>query len=232
MQVRDVELTLEQASDLLAEKSGRGHISGDPLRILRHGQSLDLPVYWCNTTGMFSVLVGFRGEVPDSTVSGRWMRLNTHDLARLQLVETIRVSMFDLEDDDFERLIEVGSLDEGGAPDGFRALFDYRIDPQSNLTMPVDAVDVHRNQVFVFERDVLELADSVAHPEPAPAGVKGKRWTDEFKAEVQAFRKVFGTKAAAEKFGVAESLIRRHLPSEDPPPKGYGAFNQGTRGLR
>jgi hypothetical protein len=40
-----------------------------------------------------------------------------------------------------------------------------------------------------------------------------KRWTDEKKAEVQAYRDQHGVKKAAEKFGVSDTIIKRHTVS-------------------
>ena len=50
----------------------------------------------------------------------------------------------------------------------------------------------------------------------APATVKGtdKRWTDEFKAEVRAYREKHGLKKTAEYYNVSQSLIGRHVPAK------------------
>ena len=54
--------------------------------------------------------------------------------------------------------------------------------------------------------------------------VKGKRWTPEKTAELKSYREKYGTKKAAEFFGISAQRIRKILPSEKPQSKGYSAF--------
>ena len=94
----------------------------------------------------------------------------------------------------------------------------------------------------VLQSDALALAHAAPvvpefqamTPSPAPvipAGasdgvepVNGKRWTPEKTAELKSYREKYGTKKAAEFFGISTQLIRKMLPSEKPQSKGYSAF--------
>ncbi|SEQ33483.1 hypothetical protein [Giesbergeria anulus] len=81
-----------------------------------------------------------------------------------------------------------------------------------------------------------ELAQLLALAAPAgvadesmlPASAQ-KRWTPQARAELAAYRQEHGTKKAALHFGVTEQRIRQLLPSKEPRPKGYSAFNQRTK---
>jgi hypothetical protein len=52
----------------------------------------------------------------------------------------------------------------------------------------------------------------------------GGKWADEELAELRDYRNKFGTKAAAEKFGISEARIRQLLPTEKPPRKSHLAL--------
>lgn len=64
--------------------------------------------------------------------------------------------------------------------------------------------------------------------EPLPGKVAGtpRAWTPERLAELRTYREQHSTKEAAEHFGISTSRVRALLPSDKPPPKGFGAFNQ------
>ena len=77
-----------------------------------------------------------------------------------------------------------------------------------------------------------EVGAALPQPKESPAvqparqdGITPKKWTDELKAELAAYRQVHGTKAAAAYFRIAESRVRALLPKQAPAPAGYSAFN-------
>lgn len=64
------------------------------------------------------------------------------------------------------------------------------------------------------------------HDATATATATGqvKKWTDEFKAEVRAYRSQHGLKKTAEHFGVSQTTISRYVPAGKPkakPPLGW-----------
>jgi len=63
-------------------------------------------------------------------------------------------------------------------------------------------------------------------------GVKGqgKVWTDEYKAEVRAYRNVHGLKRTAEFYEVSQTTISKHVPAaREEKPLGYSVFSHRTK---
>lgn len=149
-------LNLSEAAALLAEKT-KGHFSKDnTLRIIMAGAQGRIPVYWRNSSKIFSVLFGFTKEVEDRTRDHRLLQVSLHDLARLEITESIHTHIFEPTNED---LIH---LEAAGSEDGFRA-----------ITEP-GGVTVNRCQLYVFEQDILNMAandapqESIAKTEQDP----------------------------------------------------------------
>jgi len=96
------------------------------------------------------------------------------------------------------------------------AWLDARCIPPGALR--ADDVDAWAESVGIAESgEVLALLGMAALAAESPAaatrmGGTEKRWTDEFKTEVQAYRDKHGIQAAATKYKVAPATIRKHLP--------------------
>lgn len=59
--------------------------------------------------------------------------------------------------------------------------------------------------------------------------LSAKKWTDEFKAEVRAYRDKHGLKKTAEHFGVSQATISKHLPAGKPKPKPLHGWPPGAK---
>ncbi len=100
--------------------------------------------------------------------------------------------------------------------------------PATSSTTPIDGLtEVSTASLLPWLRNhgFTTLAAGLSSSTRGPTGAT--RWTDEFTAEVKAYRDAYGTKATAEKFGISSARIRAKLPGSKGVPKGFSAFNQG-----
>lgn len=61
---------------------------------------------------------------------------------------------------------------------------------------------------------------------PPAAPTRAEKWTPEALAKLKAYRVAHGTKKTAEHFRISEARVRKLLPSDNPPPKGFSVFNR------
>ncbi len=69
------------------------------------------------------------------------------------------------------------------------------------------------------------ISTDLVNPKIPAATPAAKRWTPDKLEKLMAYRKEHGTKKAAAWAGIAESRVRKLLPADEPPQKGYSAFN-------
>ena len=78
--------------------------------------------------------------------------------------------------------------------------------------------------VAAWARAVVAPSTSAIAPVTGPAVAREPRWTPQALEELAAYRKEHGTKAAAEKYQISTSFIRRKLPKPREPSVGYSAY--------
>jgi hypothetical protein len=66
-------------------------------------------------------------------------------------------------------------------------------------------------------------AEPAKNPEPPPL-TTGKRWTPGKLENLRTYRKVHGTKLAAEYFQISPARVRELLPSDTPQPRGFSVY--------
>lgn len=105
-------------------------------------------------------------------------------------------------------------VDERGWINGEVELtIDVRPVSEKHLGAPTEKLQPHAD----------DPVNAVTEPIKALGSIQ--RWTPAFTAEVQAYRKEYGTKKASAHFQVSGALIRQKLPSEKPAPKGHSVFS-------
>jgi hypothetical protein len=101
------------------------------------------------------------------------------------------------------------------------------LEPSRFIVAWCNANGVNPDKTENHEETEMRQSPTVAASDSQPQS--SKRWTSEFLEEVRAYREQHGTKSAAEKYGVSESLIRRKLPSDKPRQQGYSAFTHRAK---
>lgn len=218
-------LSLAEAAGFLNKKTNGLFAVDNTRRIIMAGAQNQIPIYWRNSLQRFSALIGLDGK--SLAERARWlMRVSPRDLSSLEDADEVLVTMFVPSEGD--RLV----LREAGSDDGFLAIID---EPGSAM--------VSCAKLLVCTQDVLALArefgdhpaDSAAKAKPAQvaliggadsvASPAGKRWTDDFKAEVRAYRDEHGLKKTAQHFGVSQATISKHIPTGKKKPKPLGRWD-------
>jgi hypothetical protein len=75
-----------------------------------------------------------------------------------------------------------------------------------------------------------DLPVGFPHAAEAPAPKQAIRWTDDFKAEVRAYREAHGLKATAKRYGVSQALISRYVPAGKPTPEPHKVWRRPATG--
>lgn len=73
-----------------------------------------------------------------------------------------------------------------------------------------------------------------SEPPPSQAPKKGgeRRWTDEFKAEVRAYREKHGLSKTAKQYAVSQATISKHVPAGKPKKPALGVWGGLTSGKK
>lgn len=147
-------IKLSAALNLLADILNKPHLKDDSTLLLRAGAEGRIPVYWRNSSQKFSSLLGFTKEVQERQQAVRLMRVSLHDLARLEIDESIKTEIFEPTDDDWAH------LEAAKSEDGMRAITD------------ANGTTVSRDQLLVFEEDLRRLASFPADQAEIPDHVR------------------------------------------------------------
>jgi hypothetical protein len=88
-------------------------------------------------------------------------------------------------------------------------------------------LEMFRRAAVVYARMLndAQLVESFQGPTPRVAAETRQAWTPERLAELRDYREQHGTTKAGKHFGISPARVRALLPRDNPPPKGYSAFN-------
>ncbi len=148
-------LTIEEAAAWMSTQANEPITKGGIARLIMAGAEGRIPIHWRNSLQKGSILFSFTGEVPKSHRFARFMQVSHFELGKLEACDSIRVSLFEPNGDDWQLLEDAESLDADGNLDGFRAIAEG------------GGVTVTHDMLFVRKADLLQLIGDLKLTTPA-----------------------------------------------------------------